>query len=102
MTVPPKSNPTPIWHLYLIECVDGSYYTGVTTDVERRYSQHVIGKGARYTRSHKPMRLLASCAIGSRSEALKVELAVKRLPKEEKLSAFTMADDIGVNHEVQS
>jgi len=102
VTDPPKSNPTPIWHLYLIECVDGSYYTGVTTDVERRYSQHVIGKGARYTRSHKPMRLLASRAVGSRSEALKAELAVKRLPKEEKLSAVTMADDIGVNHEVQS
>jgi predicted GIY-YIG superfamily endonuclease len=48
------------------------------------------------------MRLLASRAVGSRSEALKAELAVKRLPKEEKLSAVTMADDIGVNHEVQS
>jgi len=79
--------PASIWHLYLIECIDGSYYTGVTTDVERRYEQHVKGEGARYTRSHKPLRLLASRAIGTRSEALKAELAVKRLPKEEKVSA---------------
>jgi len=79
--------PASIWHFYLIECIDGSYYTGVTTDVERRYEQHVKGEGARYTRSHKPLRLLASRAIGTRSEALKAELAVKRLPKEEKVSA---------------
>ena len=48
------------WHVYLIECRDGSLYTGVAVDVSRRYAQHAAGKGARYTRSHPPLRLLVS------------------------------------------
>lgn len=77
-----------VWHLYLLECVDGSLYTGITTDVVRRYEAHAKGKGARYTRSHPPHRLLASVAIGSRSEALKAELDLKTRPKGEKLNAI--------------
>lgn len=76
-----------LWHLYLLECADGSLYTGVTTDVARRYLEHEAGKGARYTRSHKPLRLLASAPVGTRSQALKAELAIKRLPKEQKSGA---------------
>ena len=76
------------WHLYLIECQDGSFYTGITTDVEKRYRLHAAGKGARYTRSHPPARLLASVPVGSRSAALKVEAAIKRLPKDKKLDAL--------------
>ncbi len=77
----------PAWHLYLLECTDGSLYTGVTTDVPTRFAAHQSGKGARYTRSHKPLRLLASIPVGTRSEALKAELAIKRLPKDQKLRA---------------
>lgn len=76
------------WHLYLIECQDGSFYTGITTDVEKRYRLHAAGKGARYTRSHPPARLLVSVPVGSRSDALKVEAAIKRLPKDKKLDAL--------------
>jgi len=94
MTAQATSEQGPVWHLYLIECADGSYYTGVTTDVERRYDQHLNGSGARYTRSHKPVRLLASCAVGTRSEAQKAELAVKKLPKEDKLAAVSMASSV--------
>ena len=47
------------WFLYLIECIDGSIYTGITKDVEARYAAHAAGKGARYTRSHPPAKLLA-------------------------------------------
>jgi putative endonuclease len=89
MTAPSADKAPPIWHLYLIECNDGSYYTGVTTDVERRFAEHINGDGGRYTRSHKPLRLLASRVIGTRSDALKAELAVKRLPKEKKLEAVS-------------
>lgn len=78
----------PVWHLYLIECTDGSLYAGITTDVERRFRVHGAGKGARYTRSHKPLRLLAAVAIGSRAEALRAECALKRLPRAEKLLAI--------------
>lgn len=76
------------WYLYLIECTDGSLYTGITTDVERRFQEHLDGKGARYTRSHKPVRLVASCLVGSRAEALRAELALKRLPKSRKIAAL--------------
>ena len=78
----------PIWHLYLIECTDGSYYAGISTDVARRFAQHLAGDGARYTRSHPPVRLLGSAACGSRSAALKAELALKKLPKGQKLDAL--------------
>lgn len=77
-----------IWHLYLIECRGGSYYTGITTDVAKRYKQHAEGAGARYTRSHPPVRLLASVPAGTRSQALKAEAALKRLPKGKKLDAL--------------
>ena len=76
------------WHLYLIECADGSLYAGVTTDVERRFRQHLAGQGARYTRSHRPLRVLASRPFDSRSAALKAEIALKRLPKSRKLAAL--------------
>ncbi len=76
------------WHLYLLECTDGSLYTGITTDVERRFQDHRDGKGARYTRSHKPVRLVASCPVGSRAEALRAEMALKRLPKDRKIAAL--------------
>lgn len=75
------------WHLYLLECSDGSLYTGITTDVERRFQEHLDGKGARYTRSHKSVRLVASCLVGSRAEALRAELAIKALPKARKIAA---------------
>ena len=77
-----------LWHLYLLECEDGSLYTGISTDVDRRFAEHLNGKGARYTRSHPPRRLLASAPVGSRSEALKAELGLKALPKSEKLTAL--------------
>lgn len=72
------------WHVYLIECMDGSVYTGVAVDVARRYAQHAAGKGARYTRSHPPRRLLASFEHPDRSSALKAEHAIKRLSAADK------------------
>lgn len=68
-----------VWYLYILECAGGSLYTGITTDVARRFSQHQAGKGARYTRSHPPLRIVTTVACGTRSEALKAELAVKRM-----------------------
>lgn len=65
--------------LYIIECQGGSLYTGITTDVARRFAQHQSGKGARYTRLHPPERLLLSIEFPSRSEALKAEYDIKQL-----------------------
>jgi putative endonuclease len=66
--------------LYVIECEDGSLYTGVAVDVHQRYAAHVTGSGARYTRSHPPRRLLVCVQYADRSAALKAEYALKQLP----------------------
>ena len=72
------------WFLYLIECQDGSIYTGITVDVASRFVAHKSGKGARYTRSHPPRCLLAVVEYADRSAALKAEYAMKRLSATEK------------------
>lgn len=72
------------WFVYLIECTDGSIYTGVAIDVAARYAVHASGKGARYTRSHPPTRLLAQIAYPDRSSALKAEYRIKQLSAQEK------------------
>ena len=72
------------WFVYLIECVDGSVYTGIAVDVAKRYALHAAGKGARYTRSWPPARLLGSFEYPDRSSASKAEYTIKQLPPEEK------------------
>ncbi|KVZ24352.1 excinuclease ABC subunit C [Burkholderia multivorans] len=72
------------WFLYLIECVDDSVYTGITTDVAARFDEHAAGKGARYTRSRKPRAVLASFPLPDRSIASKAEYWVKRLTAAQK------------------
>ncbi|MEO8741832.1 MAG: GIY-YIG nuclease family protein, partial [Lysobacteraceae bacterium] len=64
----------------ILECRDGSLYTGVAIDVEKRYAEHASGKGARYTRSHPPVRILAIFPHPDRSSALKAEIAIKKFP----------------------
>ena len=72
------------WYLYLIECVDGSIYTGITVDLEARYAAHQNCSGARYTRSHPPLRLLGFETHPDRSSASKAEHKTKRLSAAEK------------------
>jgi putative endonuclease len=72
------------WFLYLIECADGSVYTGIATNVEARYAKHVSGDGARYTRARKPVALLAAFELADRSSALRAEYRVKRLKPAQK------------------
>jgi putative endonuclease len=80
----PTPGPSRTWFLYLIECEDGSIYTGITVDVQARYTAHAGGKGARYMRSHPPRRLLAIVEYPDRSSASKAECEMKRLPAVEK------------------
>ena len=72
------------WFLYLIECRDGAIYTGIAVDVAARYAAHASGKGARYTRSHPPRRLLAVLDYPDRASASVAEYAVKQLSAVEK------------------
>jgi putative endonuclease len=67
------------WFLYLLECADGSLYTGIATDVEARFEKHASGDGARYTRSRKPVAVRASFELSGRAEASRAEYWVKRL-----------------------
>ena len=72
------------WYLYLLRCGDGTLYTGITTDVEGRLVQHRSGKGAKYTRGRGPLEVVYTEECEDHSAALKRELAVKALPREEK------------------
>lgn len=67
------------WFLYLIECIDGSIYTGIAVDVDARYAAHCKGTGARYTRAHPPLRLLGYETHADRSSASKAEYRIKQL-----------------------
>jgi putative endonuclease len=69
---------------YILECADGSYYTGWTTDPERRVKEHNNGRGARYTRARHPVRMVYLEELPDRSAAMKRELAIKRLGRDEK------------------
>ena len=73
-----------IWYLYILSCGDGSLYTGITTDVEKRLEAHRQGKGAKYTRGRGPLTLRYHELCGTHSQALRRELAVKKLSREEK------------------
>ena len=73
-----------IWYLYILRCGDGSLYTGITTDVDARLEAHRSGKGAKYTRGRSPLELVYREECGSHSDALKRELSMKALPREEK------------------
>lgn len=79
------------WFLYLIECQDGSIYTGITVDVAKRYAAHEVGKGAKYMRSHPPKRILKVLEFTNRSEASKAEHAIKKLSASEKRALSSAA-----------
>ena len=76
-----------VWLVYLLECADGTLYCGVTNNMDRRLNQHngQVPGGARYTRGRRPVLLLANRACGDKSEALRLEKAVKSRPRTHKL-----------------
>ncbi len=74
------------YRVYILRCKDGTLYTGSTNDIEKRIAVHNAGKGAKYTRGRLPVRLLYSESFQTKSEALKRELAIKKMSKLEKLS----------------
>ncbi len=79
------------WRVYLVECSDGTLYTGVTNDLTRRLEQHNTGRGASYTRGRAPVRLIWSEPQPDRPAALRRELAVKRLTRDRKLELAATA-----------
>lgn len=71
-------------YTYMVRCRDGSLYTGWTTDIERRIKAHNEGRGAKYTHSRRPVKLVYYEAFETKAEAMSREYAIKRLSKETK------------------
>ena len=73
------------WQLYILRCADGTLYTGIAVDAEKRLAMHRSGRGAKYTKGRGPLELVYSEACGTRGDALRREAAIKRLPRAKKL-----------------
>ena len=71
-------------YTYILECRDGTYYTGWTNDLEKRVKTHNTGKGAKYTKSRRPVKLVYYEAFETKSEATKREYAIKQLTRSQK------------------
>ena len=76
------------WKVYLLRCADNSLYCGISKDLEARIARHNAGKGAKYTRSRLPVKLVAASGDLSQSDALKIEHAVKQQPAAGKIDAL--------------
>jgi putative endonuclease len=81
-----KQTQESVWHVYMLECDDGTLYTGVTTDLTRRLEEHQTGNGAKYTRSRGAKRIVYTETCESRSSAFKREAEIKKLSRQKKLT----------------
>ncbi len=88
----PKGYDEIMWFVYILECEDGSFYTGITDHIQRRFSEHRNGKGGHYTSSHEPRKLLYSEKHNTKSGALKRERQIKGWRKEKKLKLINLSN----------
>lgn len=77
------------WVVYLLRCNDNSLYTGLTSDIEKRLIAHNKGVASKYTRARLPVKLITMSGCMNRKEAMRLEIRIKRMPKEKKISALT-------------
>ncbi|MFO0598869.1 MAG: GIY-YIG nuclease family protein [Myxococcaceae bacterium] len=89
--MPTKKKKTERWFVYVARCADASLYTGCTNDLVRRFEAHNAGKGARYTRSRRPVTLAWSRRVKGKSAALSLEAKLKQLTRAEKLALISKA-----------
>jgi putative endonuclease len=93
-TKPITNNPAQAWFVYVIRASDDSLYTGITTDVERRFKEHFSTvKGARYFRGRKPVEVVFTEKHPDRSSALRREADIKKLPRSDKLRMVSLNND---------
>ena len=78
------------WFLYIIKCEDGSFYTGITTNLKRRFFEHSRKKGGKYTSSHKPLAIIHQEIYFTRSEALKRESQIKGWSRQQKIDILNL------------
>ena len=77
----PKKSLKPRWTIYILQCADGSFYTGITNDLEKRLKAHHAGTGAKYTRGRGPLTVVHTESRVSKGAALRREIAIKNLPR---------------------
>lgn len=79
------------WLVYLLLCQGSTLYTGCTNCLEKRWQAHLVGKGAKYTRSHKPLKVIYTEIQVSKSAALKRELEIKSWSRAQKIAQLQLA-----------
>ena len=85
------------WKVYLLRCSDNSLYCGISNNLESRLIEHNSGKGAKYTRSRRPVDLVGASPVMTKSEALKLEYRIKQLPADGKVAQFNVNEIRSVN-----
>jgi len=83
-----KKKKSKVWVVYILRCSDKSLYTGITNNIEKRFSAHNQGTGAKYTRSRRPVKLLVTSKKMERGDAMRLEIKIKKLPKTKKIDAL--------------
>lgn len=78
------------WHVYILQCGDGTLYTGIAKDPEKRLEEHRNGRGAKYLRGRGPLKMVFHQLADSHGEALRLESKIKKLPRPEKLKLIKM------------
>ena len=87
------------WFVYILRCADGTLYSGITNDLDRRLAEHNSGQGAKYTRGRRPAKFIYSKKCESRSAALKEESKIRKLPRKEKINLSKSAKKEPVSEE---
>lgn len=84
-----------MYYVYILQCCDGTFYTGSTSDLSKRLNMHNSGRGAKYTRGRRPVRLAYAEPALDRSSALRREAQIKRLSRAEKIALIARRQDGG-------
>jgi putative endonuclease len=77
-----------VWVVYILRCSDGSLYTGMTNNIEKRFAAHHQGVAAKYTRSRRPVKLMTTSPKMERGDAMRLEIKIKKLPRVKKIAAL--------------
>ncbi len=80
-----------MWYVYILLCKDGSLYTGITNNLQKRFLDHKNGNGGAYTRSHKPLKFVYQESFLTKSEALKREFEIKSWSREKKIKVLSLS-----------
>ena len=95
-----KSKTNKSWFVYILQCGDDTLYTGLTTDLEKRIKTHNLGKGAKYTRSHLPVKLVYSEKLNDKSLAHKREAEIKKLTRRQKQELIKNSQQVTIGRVV--